>query len=77
MAFIVFWNRFNNALSRAEDAFYPVNMYVFGTPIDTIITTLTYMQRSMVDMGMMKGHLCMDLQLYVLRKLVCCELELA
>ena len=53
-------------------------MYVFGPLIDappfhpdTILTTLTYMQKSMVDMGMEKVYLCMNMQLYVVTKQVC------
>ena len=72
------WNGFNNELSRKEGVLHPVNMYVFGPLIDTppshpdtILTTLTYMQKSMVDMGMEKVHLCMDMQLYVVTKQVC------
>ena len=67
------WNGFNN-----EQILHPANTYVFGPLIDappshpdTILTTLTYMQRSMVDMGMEKVHLCMDMQLYVVTKQVC------
>ena len=72
------WNGFNNELSRTKGVLHPANMYVFGPLIDappshpdTILTTLTYMQRSMVDMGMEKVHLCMDMQLYVVTKQVC------
>ena len=72
------WNGFNNELSRTEGVLHPANTYVFGPLIDappshpdTILTTLTYMQRSMVDMGMEKVHLCMDMQLYMVTKQVC------
>ena len=36
---------------------------------DTSLTTLTYMQKSMVDMGMEKVRLFMDMQLYVVTKI--------
>ena len=69
------WNGFNNELSRTEDVLHPANTYVIAPLIDappshpdTILTTLTYMQRSMVDMGMEKVHLFMDMQLYVVTK---------
>ena len=38
---------------------------------DTILTTLTYMQESLVDMGMKKVHLSMDMQLYEVTKQIC------
>ena len=31
---------------------------------DTILTTLTYMQKSLLDMGMIHIHLSMDMQLF-------------
>ncbi|MCG7883058.1 MAG: hypothetical protein JAY96_15870 [Candidatus Thiodiazotropha endolucinida] len=72
------WNGFNNEVSRTQGVLHPANMYVFGPLIDappshpdTVLTTLTYMQRSMVDMGMEKVHLCMDMQLYAVTKQVC------
>ncbi|KAL5020004.1 hypothetical protein ScPMuIL_002896 [Solemya velum] len=56
----------------------PANKYMLGPLIDappshadTILTTLTYMQKTLVDMGMKKIHLCMDMQLYVVTKQVC------
>ena len=72
------WNGFNNEVSRTEGVLYPANTYVFGPLIDappshpdTVLTTLTYMQRSLNDMGMEKVHLCMDMQLYAVTKQVC------
>ena len=41
------------------------NMYVFGPLMDTILTTLKYMQKSMMDMGMEIINLCMDMHLCV------------
>ena len=37
---------------------------------DTILTTLTYMQRSLTDMGMKYVHLSMDMQLFAVTKQV-------
>ena len=72
------WNWFNNELSRKEGVLHPANMCVFGPLIsappshpDTILTTVTYMQKLMVDMGMEKVHLCMDMQLYEVTTQVC------
>ena len=38
---------------------------------DTIMTTLIYMQQSLVDMGMTSIHLSIDMQLYRVTKQVC------
>ena len=53
------WNGFNNQLSRTQGILKPATTYMFGPFIDvppshpdTILTTLTYMQRSLTDMGM-------------------------
>ena len=52
--------------------------YMFGPLIDaspshpdTILTTLTYMWRSLLDMGMTYVHLSIDMQLFVVTKQVC------
>lgn len=72
------WNGFNNEMARREGKAHPANRYMFGPLLDappshpdTILTTLTYMQNSLVDMGMEKVHLCMDMQLYAVTKQVC------
>ena len=72
------WNGFNNQQSRSQGVLKPANTYMFGPLIDappshpdTILTTLTYMQKSLVDIGMEKVHLCMDMQLFVITKQVC------
>ena len=53
---------------RRKGALHPASMYIFGPLIDappshpdTIRTTLTYTQKSLVDMGMEQVHLCMDM----------------
>ncbi len=38
---------------------------------DTILTTLTYMQKSLTDMGIKYIHLSMDMQLFAVTKQVC------
>ena len=62
------WNGFNNELSRSHGVLKPATIYMFGPLIDaptsqpdTILTPLTYMQQSMVDMGMDNVHLCIDM----------------
>ena len=57
------WNGFSNYLARDQGVLKPANTYVFGplsdappSQPDTILTTLTYMCRSLVDMGMVFVH---------------------
>ena len=57
--------------------------YMFGPLIDappsypdTLITTLTYMQRSLLDMGMAYVHLSVDMQLFVVTTQVCWHQQL-
>ena len=64
------WNGFNNHLARSQNVLN-LQAYTFGPLIDappshpdTILTTLTYMQKSLLDMGMMHIHLSMDMQLF-------------
>jgi hypothetical protein len=72
------WNGFNNQLTRNQGVLKPACTYMFSPLIDappshpdTILTTLTYMQRSLVDMGMTYVHLSIDMQLFVVTKKVC------
>ena len=72
------WNGFNNQLSRTQGVLKPATTYMFGPLIDappshpdTILTTLTYMQRSLVDMGMKYVHISIDMQLFAVTKQVC------
>ena len=65
------WNGFNNQLTRSQGVLKPACTYMIGPLIDappshpdTIITTLTYMQKSLVDMGMTFVHLSIDITLY-------------
>ena len=57
------WNGFNNLLARSQGMLKPATHYMFGPLIDappshpdTIYTTLSYMQRSLIDMGMRYIH---------------------
>lgn len=72
------WNGFNNQISRSNGIVKPKTTYVFGLLIDaplshpdTILTTLSYMQKSLVDMGMLNVHVSIDMQLFVVTKQVC------
>ena len=72
------WNGYNNHRARNQGTLKPANGYMFGPLIDappshpdTILTTLLYMQRSLVDMGMVHVQLSMDMQLYEVAKQVC------
>ena len=55
--------------ARSQNVLKPASIYMFGPLIDappshpdTILTTLTYMQKSLLDMGMIHIHLSMDMQ---------------
>lgn len=72
------WNGFNNNLAKSEGILKPACTYMFGPLIDappshpdTILTTLTYMQKSLVDMGMTHVHISIDMQLFIVTKQVC------
>ena len=72
------WNGFNNQLSRTQGSLKLAITYMFGPLIDAplshpnaILTTLTYMQKSLADMGMKQIHLTMDMQLFAATKQVC------
>ena len=72
------WSGFNNNHARTEGELKPASTYMFGPFIDappshtdTIVTTLTYMHRSLLDMGMTYVHLSVDMQLFVVTKQVC------
>ena len=65
-------------LEPIEGVLKPASTYMFGPLIgappshpDTIVTTLTYMQRSLLDMGMIYVHLSVHMQLFVVTKQVC------
>jgi len=71
-------NGFNSQLSRNQGIRKPASAYMFGFLIDappfdpdTILTTLTYIQKSLVDMRMTHVHLSIDMQLFVVTTLVC------
>lgn len=72
------WNGFNNQLARSTGILKSASIYMFGPLIDappshpdTILTTLTYMQRTLNDMGMMYAHVSIDMQLFAVSKQVC------
>ena len=68
------WHGFNNKLARTEvpSRQKPANTYLVGPLIDspphhpdTVLTSLRYIQKSLVDMGMTYVHLSIDIQLYM------------
>ena len=72
------WNGFNNQLARTSSTLKKASTYMFGPLIDappshpdTILTTLMYMQQSLVDMGMTYAHVSIDMQLFAVTKQVC------
>ena len=62
------WNGFNNQESECSETckHIHVGLLIDAPPShpDTILTTLTYMQKSLLDMGMIHIHLSMDMQLF-------------
>ena len=67
-----------STMARSQGVLKPASIYMFGPLIDappahpdTILPTLTYMQKSLTDMGMEKVHLCMDMQLFAVTKQIC------
>jgi hypothetical protein len=72
------WNGFNNQLARGNGILKPASTYMFGPLIDappshpdTILTTLAYMQQSLLDMGMTYDNVSIDMQLFAVTKQVC------
>jgi len=72
------WNGMVSTMARSQGVLKPASIYMFGPLIDappahpdTILPTLTYMQKSLTDMGMEKVHLCMDMQLFAVTKQIC------
>ena len=67
------WSGFNAMIARTSDVDKkPASTYLFGPVIDappshpdTVLTSLTYMQRSLKQMGMIYIHLSPDMQLYM------------
>ena len=67
------WNGFNTKLARTSDVDKkPASTYLFGPLIDappshpdTVLTSMSYMQRSVKRMGMKYIHLSPDMQLYM------------
>ncbi len=64
------WNGSNNQQARSQGVLRPASTYMFGPLIDappahpdTVLTTLTYMQKSLLDMGMSYAHVSIDMQL--------------
>ena len=77
------WSGFNNNHARTEGVLKPASTYIFGPFIDappshpdTIVPTLTYVQISLLDMGMAYVHLSVDMQLFVVTKQVCLHQQL-
>lgn len=65
------WNGFNNQWTRDNGALRPASIYMLSPLIDAppahpdmVLTTLTYMQQSMRDMGMTYVYISIDMQLF-------------
>ena len=73
------WAGFNNKESRNSNIEKkPASTYMFGPLIDgkashpdTVLTSLEYVKKTLVDMGMSNIHISVDLQLYM----VACQIK--
>ena len=68
------WSGFNNKLARkqAPSATKSVTVYLFGPLIDaapahqdTVLTSMLYMKKSLLDLDMQYANLSVDMQLYM------------
>ena len=78
------WSGFNNNHARTEGVLKQASTYIFGPLIGAPPSlapryhrhNVTYMQRSLLDMGMAYVHLSVDMQLFVMTKQVCWHQQL-
>ena len=66
------WGGYNAALARVECSPKPPTTYMFGPLIDappshpdTVLTTLSYLKRTLTELGMKTSNLSADMQLYI------------
>ncbi len=69
------WNGFNSKLAREDSDQKAASTYMFGPLIDappshpdTVLTTLIYMQKTLLDFGMKYAHVYIDMQLFAITK---------
>ena len=68
----IVWGSCNAALARVEYSPKPATTYMFGPLIDappsrsdTVLTTLSYLERTLTELGMKTSNLPADIQLYI------------
>ena len=71
------WGGYHAALARVECFPKPTTTYMFGPVIDappshpdTVLTTLSYLERTLTELGMKPSNLSADMQLYILATLI-------
>ena len=71
------WGGCNAALARVECSPKPTTTYMFGPLIDappshpdTVLTTLSYFEKTLTELGMTISNLSADMQLYIVATLI-------
>ena len=71
------WGGYNAALARVECSPKPTTTYMFGPLIeappshpDTVLTTLSYFEKTLTELGMKISNLSADMQLYIVATLI-------
>ena len=71
------WGGYNAALARVECSPKPPTTYMFGPLIDapsshpdTVLTTLSCLDKTLTELGMKTSNLSADMQLYILATLI-------
>ena len=71
------WRGYNAALARVECSPKPPTTYMFGPLIDappsqpdTVLTTLSYFEKTLTELGMNTSNLSADMQLYIVATLI-------
>ena len=71
------WGGYHAALARVEYSPKPATTYMFGPLIDappshpdTVLTTLSYLERTLTELGMKTSNLSADMQLYIVATLI-------
>ena len=71
------WGGYNAALARVECSPKPTTTYMFGPLIDappshpdTVLTTLSYFEKTLTELGMTISNLSADMQLYIVATLI-------
>ena len=71
------WGGYNAALAKVECSPKPPTTYIFGPLIDappshpdTVLTTLSYFEKTLTELGMKTSNLSADMQLYIVATLI-------